>query len=550
VATLISKGSEQDQKTRGLYIKPRVFFCLILLGDFNMPVSLSYPGVYLEEIASGVRTIAGASTSVTAFVGRSLKGPMNQPITVNSYADFERVFGGLWQDNALGYAVFDFYQNGGSQSVVVRVHNEAKIAEVKTAATNGITFVAASEGAWGNNLRVSIDHAVSAEVASRLGLAASDLFNLTVRDVITGTVEKFNNLTVKASAQQIDKVLANNSNLLKVKDGTTLPSAIPAATDNAETEEAIEELALIDGDDGDALEADSFIGEGSQANKTGLYTLEKTDLFNLLCIPGYDSSFDLDSTVLVAASSYCEKRNAFLIVSSPSSWTNKDAAKTGITSLGISSKNAAVFFPRVIKPNPLRNNQLDTFDPCGMIAGTIARIDGQRGIWKAPAGLEASLSGVTQLSVALTDAENGELNKLGVNCLRMMPAVGAVIWGARTLQGNDLLGSEWKYIPVRRMSLHIQNSLYRGTQWAVFEPNSETLWRQLSLNIDSFMNDLFRQGAFKGLTKKEAYFVKCDSETTTQSDINQGLVNIVVGFAPLKPAEFVVIKIQQLTNQQ
>jgi phage tail sheath protein FI len=170
-------------------------------------------------------------------------------------------------------------------------------------------------------------------------------------------------------------------------------------------------------------------------------------------------------------------------------------------------------------------------------------------VWKAPAGQEATLTGVTGLSVPLTDAENGELNPLGINCLRQMPVAGYVVWGARTIVGDDRLASQWKYIPVRRTALYIEESLYRGTQWAVFEPNDEPLWSQLRLNIGVFMHGLFRQGAFQGQSPKEAYFVKCDSTTTTQADIDRGIVNIVVGFAPLKPAEFVVLYIQQMAGQ-
>jgi len=159
------------------------------------------------------------------------------------------------------------------------------------------------------------------------------------------------------------------------------------------------------------------------------------------------------------------------------------------------------------------------------------------------------LVGVPELSVNLNDAENGELNPLGINCLRSMPASGRIIWGARTLQGDDRLASEWKYIPVRRTALFLEESLFRGTQWVVFEPNDEPLWAQIRLNIGAFMQSLFRQGAFQGKTPREAYFVKCDKETTTHNDIDHGIVNILVGFAPLKPAEFVVIKIQQLAGQ-
>ena len=183
------------------------------------------------------------------------------------------------------------------------------------------------------------------------------------------------------------------------------------------------------------------------------------------------------------------------------------------------------------------------------MAGVFARTDTQRGVWKAPAGLDASLNGVPALQISLTDAENGQLNPLGVNCLRSFGVAGRVVWGSRTLRGADQLADEWKYIPVRRTALFIEESLYRGTKWVVFEPNDEPLWAQIRLNVGAFMHNLFRQGAFQGSTPREAYFVKCDKETTTQNDINLGIVNIVVGFAPLKPAEFVVIKLQQMAGQ-
>ena len=172
----------------------------------------------------------------------------------------------------------------------------------------------------------------------------------------------------------------------------------------------------------------------------------------------------------------------------------------------------------------------------------------KRGVWKAPAGTEADLRGAS-LAVKLDDGENGALNPLGINVLRNFPVFGNISWGARTLDGADLQASEWKYIPVRRMALYIEESLFEGSKWIVFEPNDEPLWAQIRLNFGAFMHSLFRQGAFQGTTPKDAYFVKCDKETTTQDDINRGIVNIIVGFAPLKPAEFVVIKIQQMAGQ-
>jgi phage tail sheath protein FI len=208
-----------------------------------------------------------------------------------------------------------------------------------------------------------------------------------------------------------------------------------------------------------------------------------------------------------------------------------------------------MFFPHVRMRDPLQQNRLDVFVPSGAVAGVIARTDRQRGVWKAPSGLEAGLAGVVEPAVKLSDGETGEISSLGVNCLRSFPAAGCVVWGARTLDGSNRFASEWKYLPVRRLALFLEESLYRGTQWAVFEPNNEALWSRIRLSIDAFMMGLFRQGAFQGKTPREAYLVQCDRQTTTQCDIEQGMVNILVGFAPLKPAEFVLIRIQQKAGQ-
>ena len=238
-------------------------------------------------------------------------------------------------------------------------------------------------------------------------------------------------------------------------------------------------------------------------------------------------------------------------------WTDVSALLSGGTDLdtyltGIASddrKNAALYFPYFRAPDPDQSNALTDFPPCGAIAGVIARTDSARGVFKAPAGLDAGIAGITELKAKLTDGDNGIVNPLAVNCLRTFPNVGSVVWGARTLAGADILASEWKYLPVRRMALFLEESLYRGTQWVVFEPNDAPLWAQIRLNITSFMTTLVRQGAFAGTTPAQAFFVKCDSETTTPDDVNNGIVNIVVGFAPLKPAEFVVIQLQQLAGQ-
>ncbi len=524
-----------------------------------MPAAVSYPGVYIQEIPSGVHTITGVATSITAFVGRAQRGPVSAPITITSYADFVRIFGGLWTGGTMGYAVRDFYANGGSNAIIVRVVHSNDADATKDAAKAGIAFganlslAAANEGAWGNQLRARVDNKVSADVASSFGLATADLFNLYVRDMATGVIETFRNVTVKDSPRRVDKVLLNESSLVTVSgtpagvptpSGDTPPPGKTVWDDNSTSTPADGKGA----DGAGVVEAD-IASDTLQAAKQGLYALLNTDLFNILCIPPYTASGDIDTDLIGRAAALCETRRAMLLVDAPSTWTTVALAQAGVSSLGTNSKNAAVFFPRLSQPDPLRSNQTGTFAPCGAAAGVFARTDAQRGVWKAPAGIDAALAGVPDLSVPMTDAENGLLNPLGINCLRSFPAAGRVVWGARTLQGDDRLTSEWKYIPVRRLALFLEESLFRGTQWVVFEPNDEPLWAQIRLNVGAFMHGLFRQGAFQGKTPQDAYFVKCDGETTTQNDINQGVVNIVVGFAPLKPTEFVVIQIQQMAGQ-
>jgi phage tail sheath protein FI len=299
---------------------------------------------------------------------------------------------------------------------------------------------------------------------------------------------------------------------------------------------------------------------GDPGTFTGIYALEKVDLFNLVCIPdatraasGNPSALDpaVDPNAIYAAAvALCDNRRAFLIVDCPPFVNSVAKAVDWITTgLTVKDANAAAFFPRVRLPDQLNNFQLRTFAPCGVVAGLYSRIDTKRGVFKAPAGTEATLSAVQALVYNLTDPENGALNPLGLNCFRTFPVYGFVLWGARTLLGADSDANQWKYVPVRRVALFLEESLYRGTQWVVFEPNDEPLWSAIRLNVGSFMQNLFRKGYFQGQTPAQAYFVKCDGETTTQTDIDLGIVNIVVGFAPLKPAEFVVIQIQQITNQ-
>jgi phage tail sheath protein FI len=514
-----------------------------------MPVHVTYPGVYIEEVPSGVRTITGVATSITAFLGRAQRGPINEPVVINNFGDFERTFGGLATADPMGYAVRDFYLNGGSQAIIVRLFS-GPTNGIATINVGSLTLAASSPGAWGNKLHAAVDtDGITADVASQYGLAATDLFNLSVFEIGTGPggtnrlLERLVNLSIKDNSRRVDRILDSQSQYVRAQVPLTVPAAGSAADSN------------LDGADSGPLGQLEY--EGSPADKTGLHALEKADLFNLLCIPPDTRGGDVPVAVYKTAMQFCADHRAMLIVDSPVAWSANKAqaaanAVLGFSTLGLNgtaSRNAALYFPRVVESDPLREGQADTFVPCGIIAGVMARTDTQRGVWKAPAGLDATLNGPQALEVNLTDAENGMLNPLGVNCLRSFPVTGRVVWGARTLRGADQLADEYKYVPVRRLALFIEESLYRGTQWVVFEPNDEPLWAQIRLNVGAFMQNLFRQGAFQGKTPKEAYLVKCDNETTTQNDINLGIVNILVGFAPLKPAEFVIIKIQQLAGK-
>jgi phage tail sheath protein FI len=303
---------------------------------------------------------------------------------------------------------------------------------------------------------------------------------------------------------------------------------------------------------------DELIGDPSAFS--GIYALTKVDLFNLLSIPeaaralpGNPNSPDpnINATeIYSAAIALCDQRRAMLLIDPPPNVNTVAAAVDWKTNtLGVVDANGAAFFPRLRLADALNNGQLRTFAPSGVVAGVYANTDATRGVWKAPAGIGATLNGVQNMTYQLSDQENGALNPLGLNCFRTFPLYGPVLWGARTLVGADAMANQWKYVPVRRVALFLEESLYRGTKWVVFEPNDEPLWAAIRLNVGSFMDSLFKKGFFQGITADQAYFVKCDDETTTQADIDLGIVNILVGFAPLKPAEFVVIQIEQLTGQ-
>ena len=538
-----------------------------------MPVTPTYPGVYVEELSSGVRTIVGVATSITAFVGRTLSGPVNDPISVYGMTDFERIFGGVQFDYPMTYAVEDFFLNGGGQALIVRLFKSDTdgTASLELDDSTGVSpptklkLVAASPGKWANDIRVKIlpgGTALTSDDIKALGVDDKNkLFDIKIYNgdpALRDTpFEWIRNVSVeKASVRRIDQVLAIESKWLRTAtSGDDFKAHMPPTDKDALKVAAggdpkpLDETAFK----GDVLKADGTVLKAGADAKAGIYALNKADLFNILCIPPDTRHGNIPQSILTAALALCRDRRAMLVVDPPAAVSAPGTlmgdvitAISGLSLTGPDARNAAVYYPRLLRPDSLRPGQVDTFVPCGAIAGIYARTDVTRGVWKAPAGTEASISGSIGLSNPISDGENGALNPLGMNCLRSFPVFGNVVWGARTMRGADQVSDDYKYVPVRRLALFIEESLYRGTKWVVFEPNDEPLWAQIRLNVGSFMHDLFRQGAFQGRSPKDAYFVQCDSQTTTPSDINLGIVNIKVGFAPLKPAEFVIIKIQQI----
>ncbi len=492
----------------------------------------TYPGVYIEEVKSQVHTITGVATSITVFIGWANKGPTDRAAIILSWSDFDRLYGGLHKDSYLGYAVQQFFNNGGTMAYVVRLIDTAVATAASTATTTlnsagtGVLLVSAKDkGAWGNSIEVTTTRRLTEPSRFRLAISYTDRIN-------RNTTETFENLSMeKADSRFIETVVKAGSALVSVNVQGGPPP--PNPPDN------VTSTKLTGGADGNLL-----VPPYKQFLTNALQLLDTVDLINLIVVPG-----ETDPKAIADLEVYAKKRRAMVIADARLEDSIDSFPIGPDPGMIANGHNAALFFPWINAADPLDENRVRPFPPSGFIAGIISRIDSSRGVWKASAGIEAGLSGATGVVAKLTDDQNGLLNKYGINCIRSFPIYGIVNWGARTLVGADDIGSEWKYLPVRRMALFLEESLYRGTKWVVFEPNDEPLWSQIRLNLTAFMMSLFRQSAFQGTTPSDAFFVKCDRETTIQDDINKGIVNILVGFAPLKPAEFVVIKISQIAGQ-
>jgi phage tail sheath protein FI len=479
-------------------------------------------------------------TSVAAFVGYSARGVTDTPVQVNSWADYERAFGGLDPSSPMSYAAFLFFLNGGNVAQVVRAGaTDGSAAPARIALSGDTMLVATSPGSWGDKLEAVVDTKNLTNPQSQ--------FNLTITDGSTGTTERYTGLSLTTGPQAITLALAASA-LMNVDPGSKL-TEMPAAETYT-----VPDAAGSGGSPGADVPLGKLAVPGDPAAKTGIYALTKAHIFNMLCLPSsWDHTYTAD--VLGAAASFCAQQRAMLIVDPPTAWSKAPPPLTFQTVTGSPAvtgaeflPNAAVYYPNLQFNDPVTGTTVQQ-GPCGAVAGVWASTDDNRGVWKAPAGTGAGIAGISDFAVHIDDGESGVLNPIAVNCLRTLPLAGPVSWGARTAAGADELASQWKYIPVRRTALFLEESLRRGTQWAVFEPNDEPLWSAIRLNVGAFMNSLFKQGAFQGSTPAEAYLVKCDADNNPQSSINQGILNILVGFQPLEPAEFVIIQIEQLMGQ-
>ncbi|MBL4789034.1 MAG: phage tail sheath family protein [Kordiimonadaceae bacterium] len=414
---------------------------------------------------------------------------------------------------------------------------------------------ASSPGGWSNNmLSVSVNsNGITPQVAAQKKLAQEDLFNLVVSYVTPdGIVASENHTAVTLKEKDTDGndtsnnlqlVLTKGSLYVRVLDGATLP-AEPPMNGSAAT--------ATGGVNSNPLKINDYIGD--ENGKAGIYALKKVPIFNIMCIPPDDPTSDTDSLVYSTAASFCVTKNAMLIIDPPALWATEyeggNIANISLNDLGSfgapEGRSSAIYFPRIIIEDTLLNGAKRTFPASGALAGQWALADSTVGVWDAPAGLTSALNGISGLEITMSDSDNGVLNPQGINCLRTFPVGGTVVWGARTLRGATALADEYRYIPVRRLLLYIMDWLEVNTRWAVFEPNDEKLWSELRLQIGTFMKDLFKEGALVGKTADEALFVRCDASTTTPTDQDNGIVRVQVGFAPVKPAEFVVITVEQI----
>lgn len=536
-----------------------------------MPVTPTYPGLYIQELPFNTNTVTAAPTSIAAFIGyvnpwATNPSLFNTAVTLSSFTDYEKQFGGLFTsglvDPSLPRAVFQFFANGGSSAYVVGlqpIYRTPTGGAIIAMTDDSVAFavnIMASDGTHGIRFTAKqfADQVPMGLIISNLRSAAGstvlNIFDLAI--TYGSTIETYRGVALGAAAALTpnnapDTLINARSTVVTVAPigggfGTDLPStaAGPATFVCPLLEPPSGTLASFN----TTFSANDFI-QVMQANTS----LDQVEIFNLLLVPGVS-----DNSVQSAALEFAERKLAFAILDPPQGATLA-GTPSGIDSFaGIMprSQNGAIYFPWLLSTD-IVTAQTVAMAPSGFVAGVYAATDVARGVWKAPAGIAANIlntSGPVSGGI-VTDAQAGELNGTqSVNCVRQFAANGTVVFGARTLVGyNGTPYLQSRYVPVRRMTLFLEQSLLASLRWVVFEPNDDPLWTAIRLSIEAFMIGLWNQGALQGSTPAEAFQIKCDSSTTTTQDQLNGIVNIVVAFAPLKPAEFVIINIAQLAGQ-
>jgi hypothetical protein len=522
--------------------------------------TLLHPGVYVFEVPSGARSIEGAPTSTTIFVGETERGPLG-PTKIKSRSDYERWFGGYFrvrdEDSPAAeptrvltaYAIDGFYLNGGSTAYVLRAMDEGD-GGPETAARDDVE--ASSPGVWGGSVSVAFLASGDADPARFRIAVVYESPETGEREL----VETWDRLSTDPTDENYLVDVLKRSLYIRWTEGAA--PAVPTLDElGSPPTTSPEESDIVDG----AVALTGGVGGGGDLSAAdygeilaeGLAGVDDAALLVASCDALLANSGDYLQFVdqFVGFAEGRPRQDLFFVGDLPSQRTAGDP--TSATTAAVTAKNsltssnfAGMYWPHLVVGDVVGvgRNPTITVPPAGYVAGLFARIDGRRGVWKAPAGTEATLNGTITLEYPLTDLHSDELNPKGVNALRQIPGAGRVVWGARTM----IPSSEWRYVPVRRTAIFLRTSIYNGIQWAVFEPNDEPLWSSLRATIGGFMETQFRNGAFAGRTRDQAYFVKVDAETTTEIDQAAGIVNILVGFAPLRPAEFVVVKLSQKTQ--
>ncbi len=483
----------------------------------------STPG--LEPIGDCAGPMMAHQPPVTAFVGRTLKGPLHRPVPVASFAEFERLFGGLWQPSTLSYAVEQFFASGGGRALIVRVVNGARAPTLALPAGDGALSLAGVHPGSREYLRASVDYD---------GIAGEDRFNLVIQRVRSAGSERiedqeiFRRISMQPDSERFIGDVLLRSQLARVVD--PLPAQRPDRSSMVGC--AIGYTCCnCDGDDGDPLTDYDLIGSAGES--TGLFALRAED-FDFLCIPPLTREQDLGLGTLLVAARLCRERHALLIVDPPSGWTSAQEVIEGIRTWPFRSDNAVMFYPRVRTQDLLRGRE-ETFAPCGVAAGLLSRAEELHPFGAAEA--EWLLRPGLHPAVDVSDSQRLRLVQAGINGLVASREAGRPAFSARTLAAGG--GSpDWAYLSARRLGLRIAASIERGTRWVLLEQNAPATWARAGALVGSFLETLACEGAFAGATSRESYFVVCDERINHAQSVGAGRVNLLFGIAARRAGEF------------